>query len=235
MSRVRLFTALVASAVAAAALGVASMPAQADTIVAPDPDGAPIIVTNQWYTAIASNVGNPLTVPAFGLGTDGPILPSGTANALAAPGTPGTNLSAVITLPNGGFLTATDVEASGDQFMMDVNGIGATAAVGNPSGLTPGGQQAVGSETSVPVGGADCAENISCSLSNPHFSSGTFVLPAGTDTISGTLVATNPETNVFMDFIVEPKPVTIPEPATWLMLSSAVLGFGVVRRRNRKA
>ena len=59
MSRVRLFTALVASAVAAAALGVASMPAQADTIVAPDPDGAPIIVTNQWYTAIASNVGNP--------------------------------------------------------------------------------------------------------------------------------------------------------------------------------
>jgi hypothetical protein len=101
--------------------------------------------------------------------------------------------------------------------------------------LTPGGQQAVGSETSVPVGGADCAENISCSLSNAHFSSGTFVLPAGTDTISGTLVATNPETNVFMDFIVEPKPVTIPEPATWLMLSSAVLGFGVVRRRNRQA
>jgi len=203
MSRVRLFTALVASAVAAAALGVASMPAQADTIVAPDPDGAPIIVTNQWYTAIASNVGNPLTVPAFGLGTDGPILPSGTANAVTAPGSG--NLSAIITLPNGGFLTATDVEASGDRFMMDVNGIGATAAVGNPSGLTPGGRQAVGSETSVPVGGADCAENISCSLSNPHFSSGTFVLPV------------------------------VPELATWLLLSSALLGFGVVRRCNRKA
>ena len=235
MSSVRLFTALVAPALAAAALGMISMPAQAGTIVASDPDGVPIIVTNQWYTAIASNVGNPLTVPAFGLGTDGPILPSGTANAVTAPGSG--NLSAIITLPNGGFLTATDVEASGDRFMMDVNGIGATAAVGNPSGLTPGGRQAVGSETSVPVGGADCAENISCSLSNPHFSSGTFVLPAGTDTISGTLVATNPETNVFMDFIVEPKPVTttVPEPATWLLLSSALLGFGVVRRCNRKA
>src|SRR6516162_9523483 len=140
MSRVRFFTALVAPALAAAALGVISMPAQADTIV-----------TNQWYSARFPTVGSPLLVPAFAVGTNGPILPSGTANALAAPGTPGTNLSAVITLPNGGFLTATDNGASGDRFMMDVNGIGATAAVGNPSGLTPGGQQAVGSDTSVPV------------------------------------------------------------------------------------
>jgi len=225
MSRVRFFTALVAPALAAAALGTVSIPAQADNIV-----------TNQWYAAnFAGVVGGPLTVPGALPETNGPILPSGTANAVTAPGSG--NLSAVITLPNGGFLTATDTFASGDRFMMDVNGIGATAAVGNPSGLTPGGRQAVGSETSVPVGGADCAENISCSLSNPHFSSGTFVLPAGTDTISGTLVATNPETNVFMDFIVEPKPVTttVPEPATWLLLSSALLGFGVVRRCNRKA
>ena len=29
-------------------------------------------------------------------------------------------------------------------------------------------------------------------------------------------------------------PVPVPEPATWLLLSSALLGFGVVRRRNRK-
>jgi hypothetical protein len=28
---------------------------------------------------------------------------------------------------------------------------------------------------------------------------------------------------------------TVPEPATWLLLSSALLGFGVVRRRNRHA
>ena len=69
---------------------------------------------------------------------------------------------------------------------INVNGIGATAAVGNPTGLTPGGQQAVGSDTSVPVLGANCHEDISCSLSNPDFSSGTFVLPAGTDIISGT-------------------------------------------------
>ena len=225
MSSVRLFTALVAPVLAAAALGVISMPAQADTIV-----------TNQWYSATFNpTVGSPLLVSPIAVGTNGPILPSGTANALAAPGTPGTNLSAVITLPNGGFLTATDAEFSGDQFMMDVNGIGATAAVGNPSGLTPGGQQAVGSDTSVPVFSfVNCGSNISCSLSNPDFSSGTFVLPAGTDTISGATVATIGVG--FMDFIVEPKPATtIPEPATWLLLSSALLGFGVVRRRNRKA
>jgi hypothetical protein len=223
MSSVRLFTALVAPVLAAAALGVISMPAQADTIV-----------TNQWYSATFNpTVGSPLLVSPIVVGTNGPILPSGTANALAAPGTPGTNLSAVITLPNGGFLTATDNGATGDQFMMDVNGIGATAAVGNPSGLTPGGQQAVGSKTSVPVFSfVNCGSDISSCLSNPDFSSGTFALPAGPDTISGTVVAVFGATG-FMDFIVEPKPTTIPEPATWLLLSSALLGFGIVRRRTR--
>ena len=161
-------------------------------------------------------------------------MPSGTANALAAPGSG--NLSAVITLPNGGFLTATDVQRSGDRFMMDVNGSGATAAVGNPTGLTPGGQQAVGSTTSVPGTGLGCTDDISLCLSTPETSSGTFVLPPGTDTISGTLVATAGPGGV-MDFIVEPKPATttVPEPATWLLLSSALLGFGVARRRNRHA
>jgi hypothetical protein len=52
MSRVRLFTALVAAAIAAAALAVVAMPAQADTIV-----------TNQWYAALLSGtVDTPLTV-----------------------------------------------------------------------------------------------------------------------------------------------------------------------------
>ena len=46
MSRVRLFTALVALVLAAAALGVVSIPAQADTIV-----------TNQWYGAEFAGTG----------------------------------------------------------------------------------------------------------------------------------------------------------------------------------
>jgi hypothetical protein len=224
---VRVLTALVAPALAAAALGATSIPAQADTIV-----------KNRWYSAaFFGMVGSPLIVFPFAVGTKGPILPSGTADAVRAPGSPFANLSAVITLSNGGFLTATDMELSGDRFMMDVNGIGATAAIGNPSGLTPSGHQAVGSETSVPGAGVNCVHNISSCLSDPHFSSGTFVLPAGTDTISGTVVATvnGPSEVNGMAFIVEPKPATIPEPASWLLLSSALLGFGVARRRNRRA
>jgi hypothetical protein len=211
MSRVRLLTALVASALATAALGTVSIPAQADNIV-----------TNQWYSArFNARISPPLLVPAFGVGTNGPILPSGTANAVTAPGSG--NLSAVITLPNGGFLTATDMEIAGDQFMMDVNGIGATAAVGNPSGLTPGGQQAVGSETSVPVEGAQCVLDISCSLSNPHFSSGTFVLPAGTDTISGMLVASLP-VGGDMNFIVEQNQQQSPSRPHGYCLAPPCLG-----------
>ena len=52
MSRVRFFTALVAPALAAAALGTVSIPAQADNIV-----------TNQWYSAqFFGTVDTPLTV-----------------------------------------------------------------------------------------------------------------------------------------------------------------------------
>ena len=119
MNRVRVLTALVAPVLAAGALVVVSIPAQADTIV-----------TNQWYESVfVGGVGNPLLVPGGASSTNGPILPSGTANAVGAPGSVGAILSAVITLPNGGFLTATDVASSGDQYMMDVNGSGATAAL----------------------------------------------------------------------------------------------------------
>jgi hypothetical protein len=74
------------------------------------------IVLNQWYTgAFAMPSPSPLTggVNDGFLGTDGPVLPGGFADAVLAPATPW-----VITLSHYGTLTVTDVEASGDFFQM---------------------------------------------------------------------------------------------------------------------
>jgi hypothetical protein len=38
-----------------------------------------------------------------------------------------------------------------------------------------------------------------------------------------------------LSLLTVPVPLPVPEPATWLLLSSALLGFGIVRRRNRNA
>jgi hypothetical protein len=213
---------LLLAGVSVIALGAASVPADAAAIVA-----------NQWYTGHFTNpAGSPLFAGAYSVGTNGPILPTGFANAIAAPGSTTAPLSLTITLPSGGYLTVTDVEDSGDQFQMSVNGVLETAATGDPSGL--GGQQAIGADTSVPVpGAAYCSENISTCLSNPDFSSGTFLLPAGTDTITGTFLGVIGYGD--MDLIVEPASTAdAPEPATLSILGAGLAAFGLIGRRRRR-
>lgn len=132
-------------------------------------------------------------------------------------------------LPSGGYLLVTDVETSGDRFTMSVNGNPAVAAPAGATGLVPGGQQSVGDDTSVPVPFGDTGvTSISVALLNADYSSGTFYLPPGSDTVTGEFIGVIQFGD--MDFIVEPA---IPEPATLSILGLGLAGLGAVRRRRR--
>jgi hypothetical protein len=82
-------------------------------------------------------------------------------------------------MSTGGYLVVTDIEASGDQFAISVNGAAATLALNN---LNPAGQTGLANGwTSNPVIGAPYASDIGSALSNSGFSSGTsFCRPEAT-------------------------------------------------------
>jgi hypothetical protein len=201
------------------------------------------IVTNQWYNgSFGLATPSPLLGPVH-QGTNGPLLGGGVGNSVGTP-TIGGVLSGTITLPYGGYLTVTDVQTSNDQFNIQVNGVGATPFTPTENLLDPAGQAGLaGGNTSVPSNGhldgtngcpgtpfapGNTTEDISCALADPLFSSGTFYLPPGTDTITGTFLGTIG--NGDMDYIVEPAP----EPASLSILGLGLAGLGVIRRRRRR-
>lgn len=192
---------------ATAALGALSLPAKADNIV-----------LNQWYAAGFTSTGSALGT-AYEAGSNGPVLPSGFANGVESPAAPW-----VITLSHDGYLTVTDVEDSGDKFQMFDNGnpmVPTTGALGGQAGQA-------GGYTSNPC--ADCGfvgENIGAALGDANFSSGTFELYAGVNSITGTFVGVIGDGD--MDFIAE----AAPEPATLAVLGMGLAGLGLVRRRKR--
>ncbi len=199
---------------ALAALASVSVPARADNIV-----------LNQWYAGNFTATGSPL----FGggnPGTHGPILPwPAFGNAVAAPAP-----AWVITLSSYGTFTITDVETSGDQFQLFNNGVAMVPAASpfGPAPQNPGQAGLPGGLTSVPVpNGSFGVNDINQALGDANYSSATFLLSPGVNSITGTFLGTI--TFGDFNFIAE-----APEPASLAVLGVGILGLGLAVSRRRR-
>jgi hypothetical protein len=200
--------------------------------------GAPAIADNitihQWFDATFGGVGSSVSGPGGAPMVNGPLSGGGTGNTIDAPAT----TSFTITMTQPGYLVVTDGFNAGDQFQVFVNAVAATPTTNN---LTPSGQAGLaGGFTSAPC--FDCVpvtNDISVALGSPppsfaHWSSGTFFLPVGLDTITMTAVL-SPFGGGAMAFLADAVPVPGPIVGAGLPgLIAACVGLLVLARRRRK-
>ena len=203
---------LAASIIALAAVVMTGAPAYADP--------APNIIAGQWYSFRFDNSGTPIYGPPFVTGFNGPLPGGGTAFSISAP----TGTSWTINMATAGYITFTDLEISGDEFQVFINGVAATLATNN---LIPSGQSGLaGGFTSASGLGSSVGEDISAALLDANYSSGTFYLPAGLDTINAQFLGyiENGDGAFFAS--------SVPEPATWAIMLVGFGGIGFMLRRK---
>ena len=188
---------------------------------------SPIFALNQWYSAqFGTGVPSAVFSPPIVDATDGPLPGGGTQASIDAPTAADGTWS--VTLAGNGYLVVTDLEESGDQFQVNVNGVAASLTTNN---LSPAGQTGLaGGFTSTPNVGADgsAGEDIGIALGDANYSSGTFFLPAGTDTIVITYegVVGNGDMAFFASAIPEPSSLS-------LVTLVAIVGLAVAFKRRR--
>ena len=162
------------------------------------------ITTNVWYDVGFTSTGTALFGPGFSLGFDQPFG----GVAFAPTGTAWT-----ITLSRPATLTIVDTETSGDQFTMFNNGV----LLGTTSTPCDSCSSGIGND-------------IGAALADLDYSRGSFVLPAGVDTITGVFDGVIGDGDA--DFVVSNA---VPEPATWALMLVGFGGLGVAVRSRRRA
>jgi hypothetical protein len=213
-----------AAMIGAVSLAFVAGPARADNII-----------VNQWYTAqfgdnpVPGGPPSPIFGPGFVADFHGPVLPGGFADAVLAP----SGTSWTITLSAPGTLTVTDVETSGDQFQIFINGSPASLATSpfTALGQNAGQEGLAGGFTSNPVASASFGvSDINQALGDANYSSGTFYLPAGVDVITGNFLGVI--SNGDVNFIVE-SPAPVPGAGVLGLAGLALAGLYARARAAR--